>query len=265
MTSDPGASRERFEELFIADLLFGLTDHERAEFDSLAASHGQDELNSLADLIALFDVAKASSDNSRLPPRVRERIRSQATAELSQATSVTPASRPSLQKPSRLPWAVSIVSLLIAVVVVATTWPFGRRADISQDPAEMRERLIASARDLIREDWSAGPTPVDGAKGDVTWSGAEQRGYLRFEGLPINDPSVEQYQLWIFDKNQSEATPVDGGVFDIASTGEVVVPIRPALSVREPYLFAVTIEKPGGVVVSDRSRLPLIAAVGETP
>ncbi|WP_203329112.1 hypothetical protein [Candidatus Laterigemmans baculatus] len=29
----------------------------------------------------------------------------------------------------------------------------------------------------------------------------------------------------------------------------------------DPYMFAVTIEKPGGVVVSSRERLPLIAKV----
>ena len=79
--------------------------------------------------------------------------------------------------------------------------------------------------------------------------------------MPVNEPSDEQYQLWIFDKNQDEKTPVDGGVFDIASEGEVIVPIRAALKVRDPYLFAVTVEKPGGVVVSSRARLPLLGAV----
>ena len=49
----------------------------------------------------------------------------------------------------------------------------------------------------------------------------------------------------------------------MTSNDEVVVPIHPALKVREPYLFAVTVEKPGGVMVSDRSRLPLLAAVAQ--
>lgn len=84
---------------------------------------------------------------------------------------------------------------------------------------------------------------------------------MLFDGMRVNDPSVEQYQLWIFDRNQDEKTPIDGGVFDIPSDSEVVVPIRAALKVREPYLFAVTVEKPGGVVVSDRQRLILTAAV----
>lgn len=67
------------------------------------------------------------------------------------------------------------------------------------------------------------------------------------------DPAQRQYQLWIFDRNQDEKTPVDGGVFDITSDGEVIIPIRAKLRVAEAYLFAVTIEKPGGVVVSRAS------------
>jgi anti-sigma-K factor RskA len=77
----------------------------------------------------------------------------------------------------------------------------------------------------------------------------------------VNSPTKEQYQLWIFDKNQSDKTPVDGGVFDVTTEGEVLVSIHPKLKVQEAFLFAVTIEKPGGVVVSSRERLPLLANV----
>jgi anti-sigma-K factor RskA len=77
----------------------------------------------------------------------------------------------------------------------------------------------------------------------------------------MNVPTVQQYQLWIFDKNQSDKTPVDGGVFDITSDQEIIIPIQAKLRVQEAYLFAVTIEKPGGVVVSSRERLPLLATV----
>jgi hypothetical protein len=33
------------------------------------------------------------------------------------------------------------------------------------------------------------------------------------------------------------------------------------LPIAKPTLFAITVERPGGVVVSDRSRLPLLASV----
>ena len=81
--------------------------------------------------------------------------------------------------------------------------------------------------------------------------------------LPVNDPSRRQYQLWIFDKSRSAEKPVDGGVFDVSSTGELIVPIDAKLAVTEAFLFAITAEKPGGVVVSDREDLLLLAQVPE--
>ena len=54
----------------------------------------------------------------------------------------------------------------------------------------------------------------------------------------------------------------DGGVFDVPpGGGDVVVPIRVKLGVTRPKLFAVTVEPPGGVVVSNRERIPLLAKV----
>ena len=86
---------------------------------------------------------------------------------------------------------------------------------------------------------------------------------MRFESLAPNDPETSQYQLWIFDPTRAdwEARPVDGGVFDVPSSGEVCVPIDAKLAVRETALFAVTLEVPGGVVVSRRERLVLTAAL----
>ncbi|MEO1716470.1 MAG: hypothetical protein AAFR76_05105 [Planctomycetota bacterium] len=54
--------------------------------------------------------------------------------------------------------------------------------------------------------------------------------------------------------------PVDGGVFDINEAGKVVIPIRVALPASDVVAFAVTVERPGGVVVSDQARRVVIAA-----
>lgn len=123
--------------------------------------------------------------------------------------------------------------------------------------------------------WSPGPDPAGaGVTGDVVWNAATQTGYLRFSGLAENDASRFQYQLWIFDKGRQtdkpvlEQFPVDGGVFDITAarrdpaTGDVVVPITPKLPVLDVAAFAVTSEKPGGVVVTTRENLLLLAPVG---
>jgi hypothetical protein len=79
---------------------------------------------------------------------------------------------------------------------------------------------------------------------------------LRVQGLAANDPAREQYQFWIFDEAQEH--PIDGGVFDVTA-GETLVLIDAKLRVQKPTLFAVTREKPGGVVVSDQKRIVLVA------
>ena len=85
---------------------------------------------------------------------------------------------------------------------------------------------------------------------------------MRFSGLPAKDPTKAQYQLWIVDPARDER-PVDGGVFNIPSDGgEVVVPIRAALRVDNPVAFVITVEQPGGVVVSKQEIVAAIAQRG---
>ena len=85
---------------------------------------------------------------------------------------------------------------------------------------------------------------------------------MRLAGLAVNSPDEFQYQLWIFDEERDERYPVDGGVFDMpAGGGAAEVVVRATLDVAEPTLFAVTVEEPGGVVVSSRDRIATIAQV----
>jgi anti-sigma-K factor RskA len=131
------------------------------------------------------------------------------------------------------------------------------------DLAAQRQALAAQ-RFVLQRNWAPAGDP-SGTKvtGDVVWDARTQTGYLRFVGLRRNDPSSEQYQLWIFDGRRDQRYPVDGGVFDAHADGdELIVPIRASLPVGSPLAFAVTVERPGGVVVSDRSRVVVIARVG---
>ena len=83
---------------------------------------------------------------------------------------------------------------------------------------------------------------------------------MKLRGLAANNPERHQYQLWIFDGGRSQY-PVDGGVFDvIAEDGESIVPVDAKLAVRQPAAFAITVEQPGGVVVSEQNR---VAAIGK--
>ena len=162
------------------------------------------------------------------------------------------------------PWLAAAACLLLAV----GTWWWTRTQTPTQvaepkqlSPSEQRAKLIAEAADVTTIKWTATPDPnAKGASGDVVWSAREQKGYMRFVGLTPNDRATFQYQLWIFDKNRDDKFPVDGGVFDVSSTGEVIVPITAKLKVDDVALFAVTIERPGGVVVSKRERIVVTAA-----
>jgi hypothetical protein len=129
------------------------------------------------------------------------------------------------------------------------------------DPATDRARLLEANPHLVQRSWRAGGDPAGIAvSGDVVWDPSTQTGYMRFVGLRRNEPNAEQYQLWIFDATRDERYPVDGGVFNVAGARDGdVVPIRAKLRVGVALMFAVTIERPGGVVVSERERIVAIA------
>jgi anti-sigma-K factor RskA len=78
--------------------------------------------------------------------------------------------------------------------------------------------------------------------------------------MPVNDPGEAQYQLWIIDPER-DTHPVDGGVFNVSSSGEVIIPVQARLPVDRPTTFAITLEKPGGVVVS-AGPLLVVASAG---
>jgi anti-sigma-K factor RskA len=136
-----------------------------------------------------------------------------------------------------------------------------RTPGLSAIGAQLRDSLLNADSSLTRLAWSATPdSSAKGATGDVVWSGKAQRGVMRIAGLQANDRTRWQYQLWIFDKKRDQRYPVDGGVFDIpAGSHEVFVPIDARIPVGEAVMFAVTVEPVGGVVVSTRERIALLA------
>lgn len=126
--------------------------------------------------------------------------------------------------------------------------------------AQKREQLIATATDAVQLPLT-NPKNEKEILGDMVWSNSLQKGFARLRGLPSNDASKETYQLWIVDETRDTKTPISGGVFDVASNGEVVVPINAQLQVKKPIVVAVTKEKPGGVVVSKPDRIVAVAKI----
>ena len=85
---------------------------------------------------------------------------------------------------------------------------------------------------------------------------------LTLRGLAANDPTVEQYQLFIVDRKR-EGPPVDGGVFNVpAGQDELRLAVDAKLLIGDPAAFVITVERPGGVVVSRQERVAMVAAPG---
>jgi len=241
------------DELLAGRALGNLSEQETKQLGSLLTrSPGQDseEFDYVLAALSLRGV-----ETEELPNRVRDAVRIEALTHLPKPKQVYVARR-RIPRRELLAWTVAMAcSLLLALQWLPLNSP--------QNPsiAEQRTELIATSADLIEAPWTPGTHPFkQQVSGDVVWSNAMQKGYLRFTNMPVNDPAAEQYQLWIIDP-QRDDKPIDGGVFDISKSGEVIVPINAKLGVVNPQAFAVTIEKPGGVVVSSQDNLPLLAEV----
>lgn len=271
--------KEMMLDLLCDKFLYGLSDEEAKKLEELG--YDPAEAESIELTIAALSTAEFGAE-AEMPARLHQKL---AAAAAGQKAAMSPAEKEEAPLPQReivlsgdnrgswfgwLGWATAAASIALAVTLflndksdlkvdaVPTPTPVQEER---LDPGQMRQRLIESGGEVIMAEWASGNVKDVAVTGDVVWSDEKQAGYMRFRGLPKNDPNRETYQLWIFDETQSEKTPIDGGVFDVGADGEVIVPIDARLKTRNPKAFAVTVEKPGGVVVSDRKRIVALAPV----
>ena len=259
---------DRFEDLVAGFVLGDLSFEEMAAIESLDQNRFASEVEKTDLAASKIFLTLDGNSGEELPLSLRELILAQAIQGSSKPSFVTnqkingadPTSSVGLRELAS--WFVAIAASVLVFATWLPSWSNRGSNSVTLASAEqLRENLMANALDVVRVAWQKPTdTEVDGLQGDIVWSSKSQEGYMRFKTLAKNNPTVEQYQLWIFDPERDEK-PIDGGVFDIDKEGEVVVPIRAKLPVGKPTLFAITVEKPGGVVVSDRSRLPLLAKV----
>lgn len=210
-----------------------------------------------------------------MPAHLRSKIEAGADAYFADRT---PSPRPAVVEETKgsragfwnwFPWAVAAAACIVLAanvyftrlspsVPVALSTPTPTPVQLT--PEQRRQQLLSSGTELARAEIGPGKEAYN-PSGDIVWSDAKQQGFIHVKGLPKNDPSREQYQLWIFDENQDPKTPVDGGVFDVNSDGEVVIPINAKIQVKGAKVFAITVERPGGVVVSKQEHVAALAKV----
>jgi len=246
----------RLDELLADQATQGLDAREQAELDGLLSeTPGADPdvfaWSAAAAALAFGATATADTLPADLRARLERSVETIASTARGTAAPVgapreqtAPAAAPAsgaFRFPTAVPWILAAASILVAVMAWWPTSP--------PDLIERRATLLATAADTQTLAWT--DTVDAGVSGDVVWSNAEQAGFMRFTGLPVNDPTQTQYQLWIFDKQRQVFDAVDGGVFDVDRTGTVIVEVDPKLEVFTPKLFAVTTEPPGGVVKHD--------------
>ncbi|MEL7473488.1 MAG: anti-sigma factor [Planctomycetota bacterium] len=280
MIHTPRDLEPRLQDLLADRASFGLAPAEAEEMQLALGELLEDEFTDVDLAAAAVDLAMLAEagdldDLEPLPDSCRSGVLAAVDGEADTAPDVIATIG---SEPSWLSWGGWAAAAAIAMVAGVTllgpqTSPTpGMLQSTTLTAFEARDAFVAEATDIERGAWGDWDDPdIAGVTGEVVWSDDAQRGYMTFVGLPENDPSVEQYQLWIVDRRglaeeDGRSARISGGVFDIASaerdpeTGAVVLPISPAIYVQGAAAFALTIERPGGVAVSDMSRRVVIAA-----
>lgn len=249
---------DRTLDLLAVDATEGLGATETAELERLAPEGDIDTLRRGASLdlaaAALHLALLPAESATPLPSALERRLRDSGRRFAKERSGILARIGPSRASQVRstggwLPWS------LAACMAIATAWAFLRPASDQRAVAS-----IANAPDVVEVAWSPWDSPqITGVEGDVRWSESLQRGVMRFRGLPANDPSSSQYQLWIID-SRGMSQRVSGAVFNAPGDGRIEVPVEPLIPVRDVAAFAVTVEEPGGTWVSDMSRRVVIAS-----
>lgn len=280
-TSSPIPERDRCDDLLVQMAIYGLSPDEQKEADELVQQFEIDEEGRFEQSVGALDVALSLSESPKesamsIPADLRKKIISEsdqylpaalndgvASSESDDFSTVATSVRPSgWTRREMFLGLTTAASLSFGIASLSGVFNKTRKSDPTF--AQKLDQLKKSGLSNLRQVTWKNPTndaASKSASGEVIWSDEKQEGYMVFRGMEVNDPKSKQYQLWIFDTARDDALPVDGGVFDIVSTGEVIIPIDSKLAITQARMFAVTIEDPGGVVQSKRERLPLLAEI----
>lgn len=257
----------RFEELEAGRVLGDLSAEEANELLELSKDPRCQNDFSLELTATALEIEFLNQQEENLPDNLATLLRENTThTDTVEPENLTDISSARVQNDSsnwiysaKTAWAIA--ALLMGVIVMQSLLNSPKvetNTVTSLSPQEAQTELVQKAQDLTKLDF-AGIESYSNMSGEVVWSDELQEGYMTFTNLAANDPKANQYQLWIVDPQRDEK-PVDGGVFDIpAGQTTVVIPINNPLIVKNPQAFVITLEQPGGVVVSKQETVVALA------
>ncbi len=292
----PGPSQDALVDLLIKQATEGLTVEEQATLDSYAAAQVLATRRELEGLLATLTVGILSVEPA--PAALQTAIEQRAAAAVGARATGNVAPLRSATAPSVVPapvavavakrssgtygWLAAAACLVLALFswlrplppaappvaqVPVTAPPAVVEVPVKEPPpptpAEARDAMLARA-ETVKVTLAATKDPAGaGVTADVVWDPEQQNGFLHLVGLKANDPQVQQYQAWIFDGQRDKRYPVSTGIFDVpADATDIVIPLHASVPVRLAKAFAVTVEKPGGVVVPDKAHVVVLGAAG---
>lgn len=274
---------DRIDQLMVDAATQGLSPQDEAELQAALAQDARLRAEAQAYELSATAIELALTipgGGEALPDALRQKLIASANAsfgkqsdapalKLTDAPQPTPAQEKFSWTDGRaFGWYAAVAALLaLAVLVFNPRDPGGAGTDPAPTLAQQYDALATEAG-TVAASWGFAGNGADErfakTTGEVIWNTDTQTGYMKLNGLPVNDPTKEQYQLWIVDASRDTAVEftnrIDGGVFDITAQGEVIIPIDAKLVARQAAAFAITVETPGGVVES-KGPLQVLAAV----
>ena len=248
---------ERLLDLLVLESTQKLSLDEQREINELLdlfPEYTQDYIHEMTALAQVSFYSQDNFNNEALPKQMRKRILHAYKSELGQSTLmdyINHYMRAFFYKP-QYAWTLTVmmtIGLSFAMIEFRTYDSNFRYLPLK------RVVLENTADDMIQFPWHSRSNSLESVSGDIIWTDEGQIGFIIIAGLPMNDPTQNQYQVWILDP-LNHKQPVDGGVFDVTQADKtLIIPINPKLPISKAVGFAITLEQPGGVVVSNQPLL----------
>ena len=261
----------RLEELLIDRATDVLSEVENDELQSLLEQEQLQDDFSYEELVVGMQDSYFNADVTPLPDRIRTSVINQVESLMHSEDAPPLAPKVSTKELSsedgtrvrsrREIWAWCATAASLAVAAFLWMQPDKAQPLIAASTPAALNRFMASGNstDKFTVNLSAG-NHASGKNGQATvhWDRKLKRGFLSLNNVSVNDPTAEQYQLWIIDETRGKEDRPSAGVFNIEKDGVSIFEFRSDLKIDAAQGFAITVEKPGGVAKSDLSKISML-------